>query len=128
MSKVDDYVEDFFGWHGEVATMLRDEIMAAGDVTVDFRWGHPVFESNGPVCLFKVHPDYVRLAFWRGTRMQDIEPRLMASGGREMADIKLTSPADITPSTIRLLVQTGMNLNRRYGDPLVDTPRQAISI
>ena len=99
MNKIDDYVGDILGWQGELARMLRREIMAAGGVTEAFKWGNPIFESGGgPVCLFKVYSNHVTLGFWRGQQMGNLEPLLTPSGsyrGRHQANERGT---DLTPA------------------------------
>lgn len=121
-SRVDDYVEDFFGWQGQVASMLRREILAADpEVTEDFRWGHPVFSGGGgPICFFKVLGDYLTLAFWRGQQMMELEPRFSPTGSYRMADVRITGPDVIEPEQVQRLVRQAVILNRRLGDPLAE--------
>lgn len=120
-ARVDDYIDDFFGWPGETAAMLRREILAAGEITEDFRWGTPIFEGGGgPVCLIKVNVSHVTLGFWRGQQMSDLDARLAASGTYRMADIKLTGPDEIDPVDVRRLVAAGIALNQRHGSPLAE--------
>ncbi len=119
MTNVSEYVEDFFGWQGEVASLLYREIMAVDGVTGDFRWGHPVFAGGGgPVCLFNVVGSGVILAFWRGQQMRELEPRLTATGSYLMADVKFTSPADVGNVPVQKLVRRAIELNQQFGDPL----------
>ena len=124
MNKIDDYVRDILGWQGELARMLRREIMTAGGVTEAFKWGNPIFESGGgPVCLFKVYSNHVTLGFWRGQQMGNLEPLLTPSGSYRMADIKLTSVGQISPQQIHRLVRAGVALNEKHGDPLKENKR-----
>lgn len=117
-NKVDDYLAGLAGWQAEVAAALRRAILAAGGVTEDFKWGHPVYEAGGPVCLFKAHKDHVTLGFWRGADMTALEPRLVPHGGFQMASIKVTRPGEIGDAEIARLVASGIKLNREKGDPL----------
>jgi hypothetical protein len=119
MTKVDEYVEDIFGWQGEVASELYRKIMSVEGVTGDFRWGHPVFEADGgPICLFNVVGSGVILAFWRGQQMRDIEPRMTATGTYLMADIRFTSTTDVDKVNVQQLVRRAIELNQQFGDPL----------
>lgn len=117
-NKVDDYLADLSGWQAEVAATLRHGILAAGGVIEDFKWGHPVYEAGGPVCLFKAHKDHVTLGFWRGADMSGLEPRLVPHGSFQMASIKITKPSEIADADIAPLVAAGIKLNREKGDPL----------
>ena len=119
MTNVNEYVEDIFGWQGEVASQLYREIMSVEGVTGDFRWGHPVFEADaGPICLFNVVGSGVILSFWRGQQMRDLEPRLTATGTYLMADIRFTSTADVDKVNVQQLVRRAIELNQQFGDPL----------
>lgn len=128
--RIDDYVDDFFGWHGETAAMLRREILKVSGVTEDFKWGTPIFEGGGgPICLFKVHTAFVNLGFWRGQQMMELEPRLVPSGSYRMADVKLTGPNEISPDQLHILVRAGLKLNERHGNPLSEKmPPAAMSM
>jgi hypothetical protein len=120
---VDEYIGALSGWQADAAQTLRREMLAAEGVTEGFKWGHPIYEAGGPVCLFKAHRAHITVGFWRGTEMQANEPRLEAgSGGATMAYIKLDGAEAIEPGRIRGLVATGVALNREKGDPLRSRP------
>lgn len=115
---VDDYVAGLSGWQGDVVGDLRRAILAAGDLSETFKWGHPIWEAAGAVCLTKAHKAHVTLSFWRGQEMTDIEPRLEPTGGFRMASIKLTGPGQITAEQVGRLVVAAIALNREKGDPM----------
>ena len=121
---VDEYVAGLSGWQAEAVAALRRDILAAGGVTEAFKWGHPVYEAGGPVCLVKAHKAHVTFALWRGAEMTALEPRLEPSGSFQMASIKLDRPGQIGADQVGRLVAAGIALNREKGDPLKQ-PKQA---
>lgn len=119
MSKsVDDYVAGLSGWQGEAVAALRRDILAAGGVTEAFKWGHPIWEAGGPICLVKAHKAHVTLGFWRGALMAELDSRLEPGGSFQMASIKLKGPGEITADEVRRLVEAAVALNTKHGDPL----------
>lgn len=116
--KVDAYVAGLAGWQAQTAQLLRREILAAGDLAEDFKWGHPMWSAGGAVCLVKSFKSHMTLAFWRGAQMTSLDSRLEPSGGFQMAAIKLTGPGQISTDEIHRLVAAAIALNREHGDPM----------
>lgn len=119
---VDEYVAGLAGWQALVVAELRRHILAAGEVAEAFKWGHPIWEAGGPVCLVKAHKPHVILGFWRGLEMTGLDPRLEPGGSFKMASIKLTGPGQMTSEQVRGLVAAGIALNREKGDPFKEKP------
>lgn len=117
-SKVDEYVAGLSGWQAEAVSALRRDILAAGGVTESFKWGHPVYEAGGPVCLVRAHKGHVTFGLWRGAQMKELDARLEEGGSFRMASIKLRAPGEIGGEQVRRLVAAGVALNREHGDPL----------
>lgn len=114
---VDSYIESLSGWQAQVVTELRRDILVAGGVTEAFKWGHPIYEAGGPVCLIKAYGAHVTFGFWRGGELKSVDDRL--EGDKPgMAYIKLKAPGEITPDAVARLVTAGAALNREKGDPL----------
>jgi hypothetical protein len=117
-NSVNEYVAALSGWRAAVVTELRRSILDTRNVAETFKWGHPVYEAGGPVCLVKAHSGHVTLGFWRGALLTDLDARLVPHGGFEMASIKLKGPGEISPTDIRRLVLEAVALNLERGDPL----------
>lgn len=119
MSKtVNDYIAGLSGTPADVATALHDAILAAGGTKDSVKWGHPIYEAGGPVCLVKAAKDHVTLGFWRGADMLDLDPRLAKGGGKgDMAFIKVKAVAEIEQAQVTRLVARGIALNAEKGDP-----------
>ena len=81
------------------------------------KWGHLVYFSNGPVLLIRAEDERVLFGFWRGQRLQTIEPRLKRGGKYEMATLELVEKTSLETATIDALVEEAVALNARHGDP-----------
>lgn len=119
MSKtVNDYIAGLSGAPAEVAKELHGAILAAGGTRDSVKWGHPIYEAGGPVCLIKAAKDHVTLGFWRGADMLDLDPRLAKGGGKgDMAYIKVKATGEVDAAQLARLVARGIALNAEKGDP-----------
>ncbi|MBP1871106.1 hypothetical protein J2Z19_000803 [Ensifer adhaerens] len=119
MSKtVNDYISGLSGTPADVAKALHGAILAAGGTKDSVKWGHPIYEAGGPVCLIKAAKDYVTLGFWRGADMLDLDPRLAKGGGKgDMAFIKVKALGEVDQAQVARLVAKGIALNAEKGDP-----------
>jgi len=76
-----------------------------------------VYFSNGPVVVIRAEEKRVLFGFWRGQRLQDIEPRLRSGGKYEMATLELAEGTPLDRSTVVELVWKEVALNASLGDP-----------
>lgn len=113
----DAYVASLDGWRRHCVVMLRQKTLAAGSLDEVIKWGHLVYSTNGPVLLIRAEEQRVLFGFWRGQRLQEIEPRLKAGGKYEMATLELRKGDTIAPEVVRTLVRKAITLNQRLGDP-----------
>jgi len=120
--KVDSYLAALGGWQGQLAGTLRAAILSVGGLTEDFKWGQPVYASDkGPVCFLKAGKSGLLLGFWRGQQVVEMDHRLSPFGSYRMAGIRLTGPDEIDTANVVRLVEAGIALNGRHGDPLKET-------
>ncbi len=96
---------------------LRTKVRSAATLTETIKWSNLVYFSNGPVLMIRAEPGRVLFGFWRGKRLQSIEPRLKPGGKYEMATIQLIDGSTLSPATIRRLTRAAVALNRKLGDP-----------
>jgi len=113
----DEYVAGLSGWRRACVEHLRANVRAASDVEEHVKWGHLVYSSNGPVLLIRAEDERVLFGFWRGQRLQSIEPRLKASGNYEMATLELREGTTASTSIVRKLAKQAIALNKSLGDP-----------
>lgn len=114
---VQSYIGTLGGWQAALAEELRSLFLAEGVLEEQFKWGHPMYVAQGPVCLFKAHKAHVALGFWRGADMREIDERLVPGGSFSMASIKLTENMPLDADRVRRLVTHAIELNARLGDP-----------
>jgi hypothetical protein len=113
----DEYVGALSGWRRACVDNLRTNVRAARGLDEAVKWGHLVYSSNGPVLLIRAEAQRVLFGFWRGKRLQSVEPRLRASGKYEMATLELREGMTATPAIVRKLTRAAIALNKSLGDP-----------
>jgi hypothetical protein len=113
----DAYVAGLSGWRRTLVETLRATVTAAGDLEEAVKWGHLVYSSNGPLLLIRAEAERVLFGFWRGQRLQGIEPRLKGSGKYEMATLELRKGMTVSATVARRLTKEAIKLNRSLGDP-----------
>jgi hypothetical protein len=111
------YLAALKGWRRELVDHLRDHVLAAAKVEEGIKYGNLFYSSNGTAIVIRAEDKRVLLAFVRGKRLRDIEPRLEASGKYELANLQLLEGDTIAASAIRKLTKEAVALNRRLGDP-----------
>jgi len=113
----DAYVAALDGWRRESVVALRKEVRASAKLVEVIKWGHLVYSANGPVLLIRAEEQRVLFGFWRGQRLQEIEPRLKSGGKYEMATLEMREGDAIEPRVVRKLVREAAALNQSLGDP-----------
>jgi len=122
----DAYAAAVDGWRGRGVQALRDAVReAAPDLAEALKWGHLVYQLDGPVLLVRAEPQRLLLGFWRGQRLRHLEPRLKPGGQYEMATLDLREHTPLERTTVMRLVGAARDLARALGDPTRKlTPRR----
>ncbi len=113
----DAYASGLSGWQAEVVGRLMSLVLATGGFEERVKWGHLVYEVNGPALLIRAHDDGVQFGFWRGQRLRDIEPGLKPGGKCEMAKLIITGPPGPGAETVTALCREALRLNVELGNP-----------
>lgn len=116
----DAYVAALAGWRRACVEDLRAAVRKTATLEEVVKWGHLVYLSNGPVLLIRAEEQRVLFGFWRGQRLQTIEPRLKSGGKYEMATLELREGMSITPAAARRLAKEAVALNKSIGNPTRD--------
>jgi hypothetical protein len=119
----DAYVASLDGWRRECVERLRASVLAEGKLREAVKWGHLVYEANGPVLLIRAEPERVLFGFWRGQRLQEIEPALKGSGQYEMATLDIREGMRVAAAKARQLARAAVALNETLGDPRLAAKR-----
>lgn len=117
------YLASLDGWRRRCVERLRTSVLAQGTLQEAVKWGHLVYAANGPVLLIRAEPERVLFGFWRGQRLQDIEPALKGSGRYEMATLEIREGMKVDAATARRLARAAVALNETLGDPRLATTR-----
>lgn len=113
----DAYVAALSGWQRRRVKALRSAVVEVAPLKEVIKWGHLVYFSNGPVLLIRAEDERILFGFWRGQRLQTIEPRLKRGGKYEMATLEIVEKTPLERATIDALVRKAVALNARHGDP-----------
>lgn len=122
-STADAYVASLDGWRRECVERLRASVLAERKLEETVKWGHLVYAANGPVLLIRAEPERVLFGFWRGQRLQDLEPALKASGQYEMATLEIRKGMTVDAAIARRLARAAAALNGTLGDPRLAAKR-----
>ena len=90
---------------------------ASPEATESFRWGQPVYESNGPFAYVKAHKSHVNFGFWRGAVLDLPEGVTFEGDGTRMRHLKIADVASILDEPLKSLVRQAVLLNGRLGNP-----------
>jgi hypothetical protein len=113
----DAYVASLDGWRRKCVDRLRASVLTQKKLQETVKWGHLVYEANGPVLLIRAEPERVLFGFWRGQRLRGVEPALRESGQYEMATIEFREGMPVDAATARRLAEAAVTLNEELGDP-----------
>jgi hypothetical protein len=119
------YVAALEGWRLELVAHLRSNVLSGAKLEEGMKYGNLFYSSNGPAVVIRAEDKRVLLAFFRGKRLRDIEPRLVASGKYELANLQLLEGDAIAASVVRKLTRHAVALNRRLGDPTKASRKRA---
>jgi hypothetical protein len=119
----DAYLAALDGWRRACVEELRAAVRGAAALDEVIKWGHLVYLANGPVLLIRAEDERVLLGFWRGQRLQSIEPRLKPGGKYEMASLEVREGVTVDPETVRRLTLEAVALNETQGNPTLAAKR-----
>jgi len=111
------YVEGLKGWQRVCVETLREAVTRTKLFAEEVKWGHLVYSANGPALLIRAEDARVILGLWRGQRLKDIAPSLVAGGKYEMARIVFGPDDAVNAALTKRLAIAAHALNARLGDP-----------
>lgn len=113
----DAYVAALTGWRRACVEDLRAAVRAVPGLTEVIKWGNLVYLAAGPVVVIRAEEGRVLLGYWRGQRLQGLEPRLRPGGKYEMATVALREGEAVAPAVVRRLTREALRLDASLGDP-----------
>jgi hypothetical protein len=113
----DAYVAALTGWRRACVENLRAAVRAVPGLTEVIKWGNLVYLATGPVVVIRAEEGRVLLGYWRGQRLQELEPRLRPGGKYEMATVALREGEAVAPAVVRRLTREALRLDAALGSP-----------
>jgi hypothetical protein len=77
--------------------------------------------------MIRAEEKRVLFGFWRGKRLQSIEPRLKPSGKYEMARLELQEGGTLSSSIARHLATEAVALNKAHGNPTNSVRKKTVA-
>jgi hypothetical protein len=110
---ISTYIDDLGDWRRATLTGLREVILSAGpELTEAWKWGHPVWEANGLVCVAGAFKGNVKLTFAKGASLRDPKRLFNASlEGKTWRAIDFHQGDKIDAAGIKALVRDAAALN-----------------
>ncbi len=107
------YIDELGDWRTATLTRLREIILKASpDLTEAWKWGTPVWEANGLVCVAGAFKGHVKLTFSKGASLKDPKRLFNASlEGRTWRAIDFHQGDKIDAAGVKGLVRDAVALN-----------------
>lgn len=118
--QIDDIINTYSGWKGELLQQLRESITSTDpDITEEIKWktasrpeGLPVWSRDGIVCIAEVWKDNIKLIFFKGALIDDVDnlfnARLKSKTARS---IEFKEGDTVNKSALQKLVKEAIKLN-----------------
>lgn len=114
---IDRYIKEVTDWRGALLARLRKLILeTAPDLTEEWKWGSPVWSSNGNVLAGGVFKDHVKLNFFKGASLKD-PSRLFNAGldARATRAIDFSENDDVNEPALKELIREAVAYNAGGG-------------
>ena len=112
---IDRHISELKDWRGPLASKLRKAIKQAGPgLQEEWKWGTPVFTSNGNVVALGVFKESVKLNFFKGASLPD--PHGLFNGGldaKTSRSIDLGKGDAIDDAALKELVRAAVAANAK---------------
>lgn len=118
--QIDDIIQLYGGWKGEILSQLRAVIKATDpDIVEEVKWkmrsrpeGLPVWSHDGIVCIAETFKNDIKLVFFKGVQLKDsnklFNARLNSATDRA---IELQEGDTINEDALQTLVREAVQLN-----------------
>ena len=114
---VDDWAKRLDGWQADALRLIRALVSRhAPGATLGIKWGHPVWEQNGPFAYARPAGKHVTFGFWRGVELSDPHGVLEGDGDK-MRHVKIASASEVSKLPLDAFVKQAVLLNATKGDP-----------
>lgn len=119
--QIDDIIQAYGGWKGEMLSQLRAVITSADpEVVEEIKWkmvtrpeGLPVWSHDGIVCFAETWKDNIKLIFTKGARMSD--PQKLFNARLKSSEVRAIEYHDgdaVDKRALRDLVLEAVEINK----------------
>lgn len=110
--RVDDWIRGQPRGLQAIARVARD-LLGEGlpGAREDIKWGFPTWVGAGNVVSLAAEDDYLRLQFYKGTRLAD-PGRLLEGTGKEMRHVKVRLAKDLRTPQVKALVRSAWRVDQ----------------
>lgn len=113
MKQVNEFINSYGDWRSDRLSELRQLISeAVPELTQGFKWGVPVWSSNGLVCAISGFKDHVKINFSKGAYLPD-PTKIFNSGldSKQHRSINLSQNDKLDKLALEALVRQAVAYN-----------------
>ena len=112
-TQITAYIASFGDWRGALLTSLRKTISAASpELTEEWKWGSPVWTSNGLVCAASAFKDHVKVNFFKGASLRDSSHFFNAGlDAKTMRSVDFYQGDKVDQAALKAMVKSAVALN-----------------
>ncbi len=110
--KVTEYINSYIDWRGQILKEFRVIINSHLEVQEDFKWGVPVWTSNGLLCAISCFKVHVKINFFHGSHLPDQSHFNSGLDSKDHRSINFSVSDKIDDVIINKLVQQAIEYNK----------------
>jgi hypothetical protein len=106
------YLTDLNPQTAELVTKTRVLVLDTVPEAVErYKWNHPWYELEGPVCYIMAYSNHVNLGFPRGAELMS-EFEFLEGTGKGMRHVKIRSVDDLNKAKFAEVIEAAVRLNQ----------------
>lgn len=111
---IDDLLDGMTDWRGDILRSVRAVILKAVPTVVEeWKWGIPVWSSDGIICTGETYKNHVKLTFAKGASLADPHHVFTSSlEGRVRRAVDFSEGDKVNTRALTALVKAAAALNR----------------
>jgi hypothetical protein len=113
MGQIEEFIDNYGDWRSDMLRELSQLINeTAPELEQGFKWGVPVWTSNGLVCAISGFKDHVKMNFFKGAYLPD--PKGIFNSGldsKEHRSINFAKDDKLDKAAIQTLIQEAIAYN-----------------
>jgi hypothetical protein len=111
--RINEYIGSFPDWRGKTLEAIRKTVLSASPkLAEEWKWGGPVWTSQGLVCAASAFKNHVKINFFRGASLKD--PSHLFNAGldaKTMRSIDFHEGDRVRQTALRAMVRAAVALN-----------------